>query len=75
MPGGYSNKRGRRTPWNGVTDDCELPCGCWEANLGPLQEQPVLLINPNHVSSSNDIIYLFEGHRGKEIPPKGYGKT
>jgi hypothetical protein len=28
----------------GVTDSCELPCGCWELNLGgPLEEQPVLL--------------------------------
>ena len=22
---------------------CELPCGCWELNLGPLEEQSVLL--------------------------------
>jgi hypothetical protein len=28
----------------GVIDNCELPCGCWELNLGPLEEQPVLLI-------------------------------
>ena len=27
---------------NGVTDSCELPCGCWESNPGPLEEQPVL---------------------------------
>ena len=27
----------------GVTDSCELPCGCWELNPGPLVEQPVLL--------------------------------
>lgn len=26
----------------GVTNVCELPCGCSEANLGPLQEQPVI---------------------------------
>ena len=26
-----------------VTDDCELPCGWWEMNLGPLKEQQVLL--------------------------------
>lgn len=19
---------------------CELPCGCWEVNLGPLEKQP-----------------------------------
>jgi hypothetical protein len=27
----------------GVTDTCELPCGCWELDLGPLEEQSVLL--------------------------------
>ena len=26
-----------------VTDSCEPPCGCWELNPGPLEEQPVLL--------------------------------
>lgn len=25
-----------------VTDDYELSCSCWEPNVGPLQEQPVL---------------------------------
>jgi hypothetical protein len=24
-------------------DGCEPPCGCWELNPGPLEEQPVLL--------------------------------
>jgi hypothetical protein len=23
-----------------ITDNCELPCGCWELNSGPLEEQP-----------------------------------
>ena len=27
----------------GDTDGCEPPCGCWEMNLGPLQEPQVLL--------------------------------
>jgi hypothetical protein len=27
----------------GVPDSCELPCGFWELNLDPLEEQPVLL--------------------------------
>lgn len=27
----------------GVTVDFEPPLGCWELNLGPLQEQPMLL--------------------------------
>lgn len=34
---------GIRNPGTGVTDKCELPCGCWEMNPGPLEELPVLL--------------------------------
>jgi hypothetical protein len=26
-----------------VIDSCELPCGCWGLNSGPLEEQPILL--------------------------------
>jgi hypothetical protein len=26
-----------------ITDGCEPPCGCWELNLGRLEEQSVLL--------------------------------
>ena len=25
------------------TDNCKLPCSCWELNPGPLELQPVLL--------------------------------
>ena len=28
-----------RSPETGVTDSCELPYGCWELDLGPLEEQ------------------------------------
>jgi len=35
--------KGVRSPGTGVTDRCELPCGCWELNLGPLEEQLVFL--------------------------------
>lgn len=28
---------------NGITDGCDLPYGCWEWNLGSLQEQRVLV--------------------------------
>jgi hypothetical protein len=38
MPAGQ-----KRTP-NLIMDGCESPCGCWELNSGPLEEQPVLLI-------------------------------
>ncbi|KAM7321291.1 hypothetical protein ACRRTK_019383 [Alexandromys fortis] len=27
-----------------ITDGCEPPCGCWELNSGPLEEQAILLI-------------------------------
>jgi hypothetical protein len=26
-----------------ITDGCEPPCGCWDLNSGPLEEQLVLL--------------------------------
>jgi len=26
-----------------ITDGCEPPCGCWELNSGPLEEQSMLL--------------------------------
>ncbi|WP_238841975.1 hypothetical protein, partial [Xylella fastidiosa] len=26
-----------------ITDGCEPPCGCWELNSGPLEEQSLLL--------------------------------
>ena len=34
-----------RVTGHGVTDCGELPRGCWEQNLGPLEEQSVLLNN------------------------------
>lgn len=27
-----------------VTDVCTLPCGCWDWNVGPLEEEPFFLI-------------------------------
>lgn len=34
---------GSISPGTEVTDFGELPCACWELNLGPLEEQPMLL--------------------------------
>jgi hypothetical protein len=32
-----------------ITDGCKPPCGCWELNSGPLEEQSVLLTaEPSH---------------------------
>lgn len=39
----HESEEGVRCSGTGVSDDCESPCGCWEPNLGPLEEQPVLL--------------------------------
>ena len=32
-----------RSPGTGVSNSCELPCGCWELNPDTLEEPPVLL--------------------------------
>jgi hypothetical protein len=32
--------RGHQIP---ITDGCEPPCGCWDLNSGPLEEQSVFL--------------------------------
>lgn len=37
------SKRGVRPPRTGVSDGCELPCGCCELNQDPLEEQSTLL--------------------------------
>jgi hypothetical protein len=35
-----------------ITDGCEPPCGCWDLNSGPLEEQSVLLpIEPSRQPS------------------------
>ena len=36
-----------------VIGSCELPCGCWDSNLGPLQQQPALLIEEPNLQSLN----------------------
>ena len=36
-------EEGIRSSGTDITDSYEMPCGCWEPNPGPLQEQQVLL--------------------------------
>ena len=44
VPGAHLGQKRLADPaGTGVVDDRELPCGCWESNLEPLEEQPVLL--------------------------------
>ena len=35
--------KGVQSPGTGATESYELPCGCWDLNLSPLEEQLVLL--------------------------------
>jgi hypothetical protein len=34
-----------------IADGCQPPCGCWELNSGPLEEQSVLLTNEPSLQS------------------------
>jgi hypothetical protein len=49
---------------NPITDGCKPPCGCWELDLGPLEEQPVLL-TAEHLSSplSKNFKEMFQAFR------------
>lgn len=47
----------------GATDGSESPSACWELNLGPLQEQPMLLtveksLVSNLKTKQNTFVYL-----------------
>lgn len=34
-------------PESEVIDGCELPCEFWELNISPLEEQPLLMVEPS----------------------------
>ena len=46
-------------PW--FTDGCEPPHGCWELNLGPLQEQQVCLpaIEPGSLARTASVLTCY----------------
>lgn len=46
-------------PEKGVVDGYELPCGCWEPHLGPLEMQQVLLMLPSSLQPPR-LLYLWE---------------
>lgn len=39
------------SPWTLSADGYELPCGFWESNPGPLEDQPVPLITNSSLRS------------------------
>lgn len=40
----------------------ELPNGCWELNVGPLQEQPVVLLSPEPCLQPQNCFYCNLSH-------------
>jgi hypothetical protein len=40
-----------------ITDGCEPPCGCWDLNSGPSEEQSVLL--PAEPSRQSQFFFFF----------------
>ena len=53
-----------------ILDGCEPPCGCWEMNLAPLEEQTVLFLTLSHLTVldtlSKETIYIFKGYTFKD---------
>lgn len=58
-----------RSPRTGVTDRCELPCGCSHLNPGSLEKQPVPL-TAEHFSPLKDFslmtLFCFFWKRAKK---------
>lgn len=49
-------EEGIRSPWIIVTNGCEIPCGYWKSNMGPLQEELVLLSSESPLQPNKCII-------------------
>lgn len=48
VPGSYRGQKQASDPSrSGVTYGCELPCGCWEPDLDPLEEEWPLTQEPS----------------------------
>jgi hypothetical protein len=54
-----------------ITGGCEPPCGCWELNSGPLEEQSVLLTTePSHQPCG--FVFMSYTLMGESEASKGY---
>lgn len=45
-----------KIPRNGLINGCEVPCGFWESNLGPLQDHQVLLTTEPSLQSQDTFL-------------------
>ena len=48
-----------------ITDGYKPPCGCWELNSGPLEEQPVLFTAEPSLQPNAVIIFIEHGDEMK----------
>lgn len=55
---------GVRLPGTGASDSCELPCGCWKPNSGPLKDQQAL---PTTEPSLQPLILFFKRRKECEV--------
>ena len=51
-------REGARYSGTVVADSCELPCGHWKSNLGPLKVQPVILTIESSLQFPSLILYM-----------------
>jgi hypothetical protein len=58
----YKGVRRKCHPGTRVTDECEPQCGYWESNLGPLEEQPMLLMLSHHSSLLACFFHITQNH-------------
>lgn len=62
------SEEGVGSPGTGIAGGYEAPCGCWEVNLSPLEQQPVLLTTEPYLHLQNHvlkIIIIIEKKRGR----------
>jgi E3 ubiquitin-protein ligase NEDD4 len=52
-------EEGLGSPGTGDVEDCEPPCGCWDLNSGPSEDQSVLLTAEPSLQPSL-IFFFFE---------------
>lgn len=61
------SKQGIGVPGTGVTDDCDLFCGCWEMDPSPLEEQVVFV-------TAEPLLLLLLSFQGTGISQETWGQ-